>query len=288
MRGVGKVAKVMASDLKIDTMKLYSQVERIYNELRELGYTDESTLDVEALFEHDQYHFYGIDAVDEAIERAGIRAGQQVLDVGSGIGGPARYLAYKTGCEVTAVEMQADAHRVALDLTRRCGMEDQVHHVHADFLNPGRVFSGFDAVVSWFVFLHIPEREPLLARCLEALRPGGYLYVDDFHEIERLTPEERQSLAVNVFCEWLPSFTQFRTQCEAAGFEGVQVTDATPAGVTFAADRSRHWRETRARQIDVHGEAVTDGLDYYFHAVDVLFQGSHFGLAHLLVRKPSE
>ena len=63
----------MASDLKIDTMKLYSQVERIYNELRELGYTDESTLDVEALFEHDQYHFYGIDAVDEAIERAGIR-----------------------------------------------------------------------------------------------------------------------------------------------------------------------------------------------------------------------
>ena len=264
------------------------QVERIYNELRELGYTDESTLDVEALFEHDQYHFYGTDAVDDAIERASIRAGQQVLDVGSGIGGPARYLAYKTGCEVTAVEMQADAHRVALDLTRRCGMEDQVHHVHADFLNPGRVFSGFDAVVSWFVFLHIPERERLLARCLEALRPGGYLYVDDFHEIERLTPEERQSLAVNVFCEWLPSFTQFRTQCQAAGFESVQVTDATPAGVTFAADRIRHWRETRARQIDVHGEAVTDGLDHFFHAVDVLFQGGHLGLAHLLARKPSE
>ena len=94
----------MASDLQIDTMKFYSQVERIYNELRELGYADDAALDVEALFAFDQYHFYGIDAVDEAIQRAGIKAGQRVLDVGSGIGGPARYLAHKTGCQVTAVE----------------------------------------------------------------------------------------------------------------------------------------------------------------------------------------
>ena len=176
---------------------------------------------------------------------------------------------------------------MGLDLTRRCGLEDRVNHVHADFLTTEQVFSDFDVVVSWFVFLHIPQRDRLLARCREALLPGGYLYVDDFHEIDRLTSEERESLAVNVFCEWLPSFTLFGTQCESAGFESVQVTDATAAGITFAAERIRDWRETRTRQIGVHGEAVTDGLDHFYQAVDDLFQGVHFGLAHLLARKPS-
>ena len=277
---------MMAPDLQIDTMKFYSQVERIYNELRELGYSNDATLDVEALFPFDQYHFFGIDAVDETIRRTHIKAGQRVLDVGSGIGGPARYLAYKTGCEVTAVELQEDAHRVAVDLTRRCGLEDQVHHVNANFLDPEETFTDFDAVVSWFVFLHIPQRERLLTLCRDALRPGGYLYVDDFHEIGRLTDEERQSLAVNVFCEWLPSLTLFRTQCEDVGFETVEVTDITAAAVDFAKERINHWRATREHQITVHGEEIFDGLEHFFQAVRELYQGGHFGLAHLLAKKP--
>lgn len=273
-------------DLQIDTMKFYSEVERIYNELRELGYCNDAALDVEALSHHDQYHFFGTDAVDETIRRAHIKAGQRVLDVGSGIGGPARYLAHKTGCEVTAVELQEDAHQVAVDLTRRCGLEGQVHHVNADFLDPGEIFADFDAVVSWFVFLHIPQRELLLTLCREALRPGGYLYVNDFHEIGRMSDEERHSLAVNVFCEWLPSFTLFRTQCEDGGFEAVEVTDITPAAVDFAEERINDWRATRARQIAVHGEEIFAGLAHFFQAVHKIYQGGHFGLANLLARKP--
>lgn len=276
----------MGSGLQIDTMKFYSQVQRIYNELRELGYTDESRLDVEALFEFDQYHFFGTDAVDAAIQRTGINASQHVLDVGSGIGGPARYLAHKTGCQVTAVELQPDAHRVALDLTSRCGLDHLVHHINADFLDSSKPYSDFDVVVSWFVFLHIAEREHLLSRCREALRPGGYLYVDDFHELGQLTAEERQSLAVNVFCEWLPNLELFATQCEQAGFVSVQVSDNTPAGVKFAMERIHHWQATRPHQIAVHGAEVTDGLEYFFRAVHDLFQGGHFGLARLLARNP--
>ena len=276
----------MKSDLQIDTMKLYSQVERIFNELRELGYEDEAPLNVEALFAYDQYHFHGTDAVDEGIRRAGIKSGQRVLDVGSGIGGPARYLAHKVGCEVTAVELQNDAHRVASDLTRRCGLAHRVQHIHADFLETEQVFADFDVVVSWFVFAHIPERDRLLARCRRALRPGGYLYVDDFHEIGRLTPEERRSLAINVLCEWLPDLELFRTQCEEAGFEAVEVSDATAPGAVFAEERICHWRETHERQRRVHGQPVFDGLAHFYQAVHELFQGGHYGIAHLLARNP--
>ena len=57
----------MTGELQIDTMKFYSQVERIYNEIRDLGYADDADLEAETLFGFDQYHFFGTAAVDEAI-----------------------------------------------------------------------------------------------------------------------------------------------------------------------------------------------------------------------------
>ena len=60
---------IVCSDLQIDSMKFYSQVERIYNELRELGIESQAPLEVDVLCEFDQYHFFGTDAVDE-IHRA--------------------------------------------------------------------------------------------------------------------------------------------------------------------------------------------------------------------------
>ena len=183
------------------------------------------------------------------------------------------------------MELQPQAHQVALDLTRRCGLDHAVRHVNANFLNSEEHYSNYDVVVSWFVFLHIVERDRLFARCWDALRPGGYLYVDDFHEIGQLTAKERSSLAVNVYCEWLPSIELFAEQCEQAGFVSVQVSDNTAAGITFANDRIDHWRDTRVRQIEVHGAEITAGLDHFFCAVNELFQGGHFGLARLLARK---
>jgi 2-polyprenyl-3-methyl-5-hydroxy-6-metoxy-1,4-benzoquinol methylase len=238
---------VMTTELQIDTMKFYSQVERVYNELRAIGFDDDSPLDVETLFEFDQYHFFGIEAVDDAINSAKIRPGQRVLDVSSGLGGPARYLAHTLECDVTAVELQNDVHRVAVDLTRRCGLEHKVHHVCADFLSDELELGQYDTVVSWFVFLHIADRSALLSRCMDCLCPGGFLYVNDFHEIDTLTSEEKHSLEVDVFCNWLPSIELFHQQCAQAGFASVETVDKTAAAIEFTRDRESAWDETRER-----------------------------------------
>lgn len=52
-----------------------------------------------------------------------------MLDFGSGLGGPARYMANKTHCHVTAVEIQEELNEIALDLTKRCELSDRVHHI---------------------------------------------------------------------------------------------------------------------------------------------------------------
>ena len=57
-----------------------------------------------------------------------------ILDVGSGLGGPARYLAHKTNCAVTALELQEDLHKEAENLTRRCNLQHKLSHMSGDFL----------------------------------------------------------------------------------------------------------------------------------------------------------
>ena len=89
-------------------MKLYSDVVRIKNELREMGKDNESALTVDDLVAFDQLHYHGVEAIDIAIDKLGINSNSNVLEIGAGIGGPARYLATKSGASVTAIELQED------------------------------------------------------------------------------------------------------------------------------------------------------------------------------------
>ena len=94
-------------------MALYDHVERIRNEILELGRDPDGPLEAELLWPFDQYHYDGIHAVDEVAHRLGLTVGERVLDVGSGIGGPARRLAAAHGLRVTALELPARPSRAS-------------------------------------------------------------------------------------------------------------------------------------------------------------------------------
>ena len=105
----------MADSMK--DMRLYDQVDRILNELREQGIDDDAPLSVEDLTPFDQYHYHGTEAVDYAAGLMGAAENTDVLEIGSGIGGPARYLAQSKGSRVTALELQPDLNALAASLT---------------------------------------------------------------------------------------------------------------------------------------------------------------------------
>ena len=75
------------SDIK--GMKLYHHINRVMNELRELGKDETEALRVDELTGFDQLHYHGTEAVDEAIRAVGIDERSRVLEIGSGLGGPA-------------------------------------------------------------------------------------------------------------------------------------------------------------------------------------------------------
>lgn len=253
------------------SMKLYTNVHRIHNELAALGIGPDAALRVDQLTPFDQYHYFGTDAVDEALEVLQLQPGSRVLDVGSGIGGPARYIAAKTGAHVTALELQPDLNEVARDLTARCGLSSRVEHICGNILDGG-LAQNFDAIISFLCFLHIPDRAKLFAACRAALKPEGVMYIEDFGKPRELSADEKQALLVKVQCPAIPSRHEYESQLAEAGFDLVNMDDVTGPWKDFTASRLAMFRDARQRNIEVHGQEIVDGLDEFYGTVAELFQ----------------
>src|SRR5947208_7453062 len=94
--------------------------------------SDLSRLTPDELFEFDQDHYGGLDAVDALARRAGITAQSRVLDVCAGLAGPARFLASRRGCRVVALELHAGRAAGAARPSRPVGLGARVGVVRGD------------------------------------------------------------------------------------------------------------------------------------------------------------
>ncbi|MDH3636501.1 MAG: methyltransferase domain-containing protein [Gammaproteobacteria bacterium] len=269
----------------IKSMKLYTHVERVYRELGELGKTIEDPLNVYDLAPFDQLHYHGTDALDVALAMLGVDLQQNWLEIGSGLGGPARYLATCSEARVTALELQPDQHELALDMTGRCGLEDRVEHVCGDFLEFEREPGSFDAIVSWLSLYHIPERTRLLEKCHRLLAPSGCFYTEDLTARGDIDDGQRSLLERDLYAITLRHINDYRQDLENAGFE-VELCQAMSSDwAEFARVRLAAYRADRARHLRVHGEAAVTAMTDFYTAVNRHFQSGKLGGVRLCARK---
>jgi len=134
---------------------------------------EEQTLTVAQLAPLDQFHTRGILATAELANSAGLGPSTRVLDLGCGIGGPARYLAATFGCKVTGVDLSPGFIDAASYLTARCGLSDRVKFQVGDALHLPFEDAAFDTVFLQHVAMNIENRPALYAEVRRILTPGG-------------------------------------------------------------------------------------------------------------------
>ncbi|MBY6203267.1 methyltransferase domain-containing protein [Halomonas denitrificans] len=273
----------MADD-DIKQMKLYQHVERVERALADRGLAPPAPLRPEQIEDLDHLHYEGRDSVDLASKRLGLTRDHRVLDVGSGLGGPARRLATVPGCRVVALELQRDLHECASSLTSRCGLDDRIRHVHGDILDAEAVDGPFDALVSWLVFLHIPDRPALLRRCRALLEPGGGLHAEDFYLRRPLHDDEKALLRNEVQCAHLVDRTTYIDELESAGFGDIRFDDCTEDWRRFVGDRARDFRSDAEPFIALHGRAAFEALSSFYATMVRLFDGGRLGGVRVTAR----
>jgi SAM-dependent methyltransferase len=146
--------------------------ERLTTALSILGPEDQR-LTPQQLGSLDQFHTRGLAATAELAKLAGITADMSVLDVGSGVGGPARFLAATYGCRVTGVDLSEPFVDAARYLTERTGQTGQVSFKTANALDLPFDDGRFDAVFLQHVAMNIADRARLYREIRRVLKSGG-------------------------------------------------------------------------------------------------------------------
>jgi len=127
----------------------------------------------------DHFHTRGIAATKDLAFAAGILPGARVLDIGCGLGGPARLLAKTFNCHVTGIDLSEDFIDAARYLTDRCGLQEQVSFHVGNALDLPFERSSFDMVFLQHVAMNIQDRAGLYKGIARVLAPGGRLAAYD-------------------------------------------------------------------------------------------------------------
>lgn len=127
----------------------------------------------EDIFTIDEFHIRGRDATRELAALAGLRASMDVLDIGCGIGGPARTLSAEFGCRVTGIDLVPEFIEAAKDLSDRVGLSESTQFLRCDALDLPFADSTFDVVFMEHVSMNIFEKQALFGDIWRVLRAGG-------------------------------------------------------------------------------------------------------------------
>ncbi|MGB6309477.1 MAG: class I SAM-dependent methyltransferase [Steroidobacteraceae bacterium] len=227
-------------------------LERVQQALRTAG-LDSGTLTAEQLEGLDQFHVRGLAATRDMAGNLQ-PTGMTVLDLGSGLGGPSRYLASAYGCSVEGVDLSPSFVEAASYLAARSGLGHKVSYRQADALALPFEDEHFDIVWTQHVAMNIADRGRLYAEAHRVLKRDGQLAVYDV-----LLGEEQPLIypvpwARDSSTSYLLTPEKMRSVIERTGFETVSWIDRTDEAKDWFREAARRRRESPAehRALGLH------------------------------------
>ncbi|NEO92266.1 MAG: methyltransferase domain-containing protein [Moorea sp. SIO3G5] len=238
----------------------------------------------------DQYHYFGSQACDRAINYLSLNPNSRVLDIGSGVGGPARYISYKTGCHLQCVELRQDFSEIAQELTQRIGLDQRIQYLTGNVLSSeitdALLPNSFDNIISFLSLLHIEERDKVLEICFRALKENGYIYVEDYVANCTLTPEVKTTLKEVFKSSYVPSRETYRHHFERAGFTDICFIDLTTGWQRCIKERYQKFIESKEESIKLFGEDVYEHRSRLYRIGRDMLQEGSVGGALITAKKP--
>lgn len=132
------------------------------------------SLTVEDLAPVDHFHARGFPATVELADQLPIKAGQHILDIGCGLGGPARYLAQRFGCKVSGVDITAPFVEAANKLTSLLKMDGQIAIELGDGHHLPYEAETFDGGYAQHVTMNVSDRDQFFTEAYRVLKPGAF------------------------------------------------------------------------------------------------------------------
>ena len=189
-------------------------------------------LKAEQLYAFDQFHGRGLDATRDHVGLLKLASSDAVLDIGSGLGGPARYITATHGAKVTGIDLTPEFVATARMLTERCGLTGQVAFQEGDALAMPFASSTFNAALCLYVAMNIEDKTKLAGEVARVLKPGGRFVWSQVVLGEGGAPQFPLPWAREATFSFLTRPEALRKAVEDSGLKVVEWTDERPIILT--------------------------------------------------------
>lgn len=181
-----------------------------------------------------------------------------VLDIGSGYGGPARYLASTFGCEVTALNLSEKENVRNRELCKERGLSDKVKVIDGSFEDIPADDQTFDIVWSEDAILHSGHREKVLKEVVRVLKPGGRFIFTDPMQSDDCPDGVLHAILDRIHLDTLGSPKFYRDTLSQLGMTEVSFEEHTEQLINHY---SRVLQETQNRQSDLQKSMSVDYIE---------------------------
>ncbi len=146
---------------------------RVRTALVKAGLTSDK-VSLEEIAPIDHFHARGLPATIDLANRLPIKAGQHILDIGCGVGGPARYMANRFGCKVSGLDITPGFIEAGDELSKLTGMSEEVDLRVGDGVALPYQDQTFDGSYSQHVTMSVANRTGFFAEAYRVIKPGGF------------------------------------------------------------------------------------------------------------------
>ena len=152
-----------------------------------------------------------------------LNAESHLIDLGSGYGGAARYLAKNFGCYVDCLNLSKTQNKLNQKNNLRSNLTDSINIIHGSFEGIPALDDTYDFVWSQDALLHSGNRPQVLDEITRVLKPGGELIFTDPMQADDCPDEVLQPIFDRIHLETLGSFSFYRSELLERDFEEVIV-----------------------------------------------------------------
>ena len=190
---------------------------------------------IEALAPYDQFHGRGLEATKDMAALVSVRPTDHLLDVGSGLGGPARWLSTRFGCRVTGIDLTPEFCAIAEHFTRLIGLDARVRFQVGNALAMPFDDGTFEGSYSMFVSMNIADKAQLYREIHRVLKSGGWLVLSEIARGEGGDVMYPTPWAATAGESFLSTADDTRKGLRIAGFEVEQVKNDLQRALDFGA-----------------------------------------------------
>ncbi|MFN8508896.1 MAG: class I SAM-dependent methyltransferase [Dehalococcoidia bacterium] len=220
----------------------------------------------ESLAPADQLHAGGAQATRALAAAVAIKPGERVLDVGSGLGGPARMLAAECGADVTGIDLSPNLVEGATALTARCGLSDRVRFEQGDATTLPYGDASFDVVWTQHAVMNIEDRAALYAEMARVLKPGGRLAFQDILAGSGRPLDFPVPWAPDPSVSFLRNEAETKALLAGAGLELVDWQDVTARAAANSTEPQANLDTPGFNLVVLMGQPFADAVTNFTHA----------------------